>query len=173
MTVDCAHRKNNRVATFLRAAILTGAQLALATNAAAQLTPSSDEPVDITGESLELVDDVATWVGNVRAVQGEAILTADRLIAHLDDDGAFRTIRAIGAVRYSNGKEAITGDTGLYDADARTITISDNVVATQGKQVMTGGSLIYWIDTGKIRFTAPGGRRIRGIFHTKSTPAQL
>ena len=114
------------------------------------------------------MDDVATWTGNVSAVQGAAILTAERLVARLDGDGSFRTIEAIGAVRYSNGKEAITGETALYEAGPRSITISRNVVVTQGETVMTGGNLIYWLDTGRLKFTAPEGKRVRGIFHAKS-----
>lgn len=134
----------------------------------AQLVADSDEPIDITGDSLEVVDDIATWTGNVSAVQGAAILTAERLVAKLDGEGSFTTIEAVGAVRYSNGKEAITGETALYDAGPRSITISRNVVVTQGETVMTGGSLVYWLDTGRLRFTAPDGKRVRGIFHAKS-----
>lgn len=158
----------------------TGAFIAAAAAAAlscggayAQLAPAvSDAPIDITGDRLEVVDDVATWTGNVRAVQGEAILTAAMLIADLDDNGAFSRIRAQGDVRYSNGKDAITGKTGVYDAGARTITISEDVVVTQGEQVMTGGNLVYWVDTGRILFTAPEGRRIRGIFYAKQRAGQ-
>jgi lipopolysaccharide export system protein LptA len=91
----------------------------------------------------------------------------------LGDDGEFESLQAAGAVRYSNGKEAITGKSAVYDAKSRSITISENVVITQGKTVMTGGALIYWIDSGKMRFTAPGGNRIRGIFHTKSLDTTL
>ena len=152
---------------FLGAAC--GLFLLFAGTASAQLIADSDEPIDITGDSLEVVDDVATWTGDVRAVQGEAILTADRLVATLDEDsGGFRTIHAYGAVRYSNGAEAITGETAVYQAEERAITMSDNVVVTQGKTVMTGGALVYWLDSGRILFTAPGGERIRGIFHTKA-----
>ncbi len=141
--------------------------------AAAQLAPEvSDAPIDITGDRLEVVDDVATWIGNVRAVQGEAILTAERLVADLDDAGAFKRIRAAGTVRYANGKEAITGEVGVYDAETRTITISEDVVVTQDEQVMTGGELVYWIDTGRLLFTAPSGRRIRGIFYAKRAGEQ-
>ena len=143
------------------------------TLANAQLVQNSDEPIDITGDSLEIIDDIATWRGNVRAIQGEAILTADRLIAKLDDEGGFTEIEALGTVRYSNGKEAISGARALYDAGERSIRISEDVVVTQGKTVMTGGSLICWIDTGRLRFTAPEGRRIRGIFHTKTADIQL
>lgn len=153
---------------------LLGAGMALFAGAAsAQLIADSEAPIDITGESLEVIDDVATWTGNVRAVQGDAILTADRLIATLDDEGGFKTIRAIGAVRYANGQEAITGDRAVYDAAQRAITITENVIVTQGKTVMTGGALVYWLDTGRIHFTAPGGQRIRGIFHTRSLDAPV
>ena len=141
-------------------------------SAHAQLTMKSDEPIDITGDSLEIVDDVTTWTGNVRALQGEAILTSSKLVATLEEGGGFKTIRAIGGVRYSNGKEAIAGETALYDSVARTITISDNVVVTQGETVMTGGTLVYWLDTGRIAFNSPGGERIRGIFYAKSDEPQ-
>lgn len=139
---------------------------ALAAPAAAQLAPgSSDAPIDITGESLEIVDDVATWTGDVRAVQAEAILTSERLVADLEaGGGGFRRLRAEGQVRYDNGKETIAGSVGVYDADARTITVTGDVVVTQGDTVMTGSSLVYWIDTGRIRFNAAEGGRIRGVF---------
>lgn len=160
--------------TRARALLKAAACAVVMTGAAnAQLAPKvGDGPIDITGDRLEVVDDVATWTGRVRAVQGEAILTAEKLIADLDENNAFTRIRAIGDVRYSNGKDAITGKSGVYDASARTITITDDVVVTQGEQVMTGGELVYWVDTGKLLFTAPAGRRIRGIFYAKGAPGQ-
>lgn len=158
----------------MRNVFIACAAVALApAQAGAQLIADSNQPVDITGDSLEIVDDVATWTGNVRAIQGEAILTAEKLVATLDDAGGFKTINAIGAVNYSNGKEAIAGETAVYDSGSRAITISENVIITQGKTVMTGGALVYWLDSGKIRFTAPEGRRIRGIFHTKELETEL
>jgi lipopolysaccharide export system protein LptA len=158
---------------MIRALAPLAAVLLFPLPAASQLIANSNEPIDITGDSLELVEDVATWKGNVRAIQGEAIMTADELVATLGADGGFKSLQAVGAVRYSNGKEAITGKTAVYDAVARSITISENVVITQGKTVMTGGALIYWVDSGRIRFTAPGGARIRGIFHTNSLDTKL
>jgi lipopolysaccharide export system protein LptA len=154
------------------ACVLAGG-LWLSAPASAQLIADSDEPIDITSDSVEFVDDVTTWSGNVRALQGEAILTASRLVATLSESGAFQTITALGGVRYSNGKEAVAGEHALYDAGQRSITISDNVVLTQGETVMTGGTLVYWLDTGRITFNAQTGERIRGIFHTKSGAPQL
>lgn len=160
----------NKAGAFLIAAAFSVASLA---GASAQLAPhDADGPIDITGDRLEVVDDVATWIGNVRAVQGEAILTAEKLIADLDEAGSFTKIHAVGTVRYSNGKEAISGKVGVYDGTTRTITISEDVVVTQGEQVMTGGELVYWIDSGRLLFTAPSGRRIRGIFYAKQGESQ-
>ncbi len=146
---------------------------ALIAPASAQLIASSDAPIDITGESAEIEDNVVTWTGEVRAVQGEAILTANTLIAEFGDEGEFKTILVIGAVRYSNGAEAITGEKGVFDSVLRTITITENVLLTQDRQVMAAGKVIYWVDTGRVQFTPQPGGRIRGVFYTKSIGEQF
>lgn len=145
------------------------------TGAYAQLSeqPPCDDPIDVGGEMLEVIDNIATLTGDVRVVQCGSVLSTTKLIGTQDASGDYESLRAIGEVRYSNGKEAIRGDDALYDLVARTITFTNNVVVTQGEQVMTGGSLIYWIDTGRIRFSAPTGKRVRGIFHTKTLDTQL
>ena len=89
--------------------------LIFAQPAAAQLTAESDEPIDITGDAAEFQDNKAIWTGNVRVVQEDAVLTTDRLVARLDDEGDIQSITAAGNVRYSNGKEAITGEKGYYN----------------------------------------------------------
>ena len=139
-----------------------------ASAASAQLTASNDEPVDITGDAAEFQEGQAVWTGHVRVVQGEAILTTERLEAEITDDGDFQTITAIGAVRFSNGKQAITGERAIFDDARRTITILDDVIVIQGKQVMSAGKVTYWVDTGKVKFAPEAGKRIRGIFYTKS-----
>lgn len=144
------------------------------TSAQAQLISNdSKEPVDITGDTAEFQDNVAVWTGNVRVVQGEAILTTKRLEAQLSEDGQFETITAVGLVRYSNGKEAITGERAVFNDVARTITITENVIVTQGKQVMSAGKITYWVDTGKILFTPEAGKRIRGLFFTGEEDEQI
>ncbi|MEX6631972.1 LptA/OstA family protein [Hyphococcus lacteus] len=146
----------------------------MTTSAQAQLISNdSKEPVDITGDTAEFQDNVAVWTGNVRVVQGEAILTTKRLEAQLSEDGQFETITAIGLVRYSNGKEAITGERAVFNDVARTITITENVIVTQGKQVMSAGKITYWVDTGKILFTPEAGKRIRGLFFTGEQDEQI
>ncbi|MCK5749786.1 MAG: hypothetical protein KAH44_26460, partial [Oricola sp.] len=150
-----------RSAAFLAAALSAGVSAA-----SAQLIAAGDskEPIDITSDTAEFQDNHAVWTGNVRVVQGEAILTSERLEAELNDDGDFETITAIGAVRYSNGKEAITGERAVFNDVERTIVMTENVIVTQGKQVMSAGKITYWVDTGKVLFTPEPGKRIRGLF---------
>ena len=139
-----------------------------ASGASAQFVAESDEPLDITSDRLESEEDIATWIGDVRVLQSESILTTDRLVIVRNEDGGVDEIRAEGNVRYSTGQESITGDVAIYNELTRSINMTGDVVVTQGKQVMSGGDLVYWVDTGKINFTAPQGERVRGIFHTKS-----
>ena len=152
----------------LKPALLAAAFLAGAVPAKAQLISAneSDEPIDITGDAAEFQDNNAVWTGHVRVVQGEAILTSERLEATLNDDGDIETIIATGAVRYSNGKEAITGERAVFNDQTRTIVMTENVIVTQGKQVMSAGKITYWVDTGKVLFAPEPGKRIRGLFFT-------
>lgn len=140
--------------------------MALTPAAQAQLSADSDAPIDITGETAEFKDNVAIWTGNVRVVQDQSILVADRLEAKISEEGDFNSIVATGAVRYSNGAEAITGERAVFDNTARTITMSENVIVTQGKQVMSAGAVTYWVDTGMVKFQPAPGKRVRGIFYT-------
>ena len=148
------------------AATICTIAICLVLPARAQLSADSSAPIDITGDAAEFQDNVVVWTGHVRVVQEQSILVADRLEANIDDNGDFTSIVATGAVRYSNGKEAITGERAVFDNDARTITMSEDVIVTQGKQVMAAGAVTYWIDTGKVKFKPAPGKRIRGIFYT-------
>lgn len=160
----------NKKNAFLTALLVWAA--AAPGNAQLVASADSDAPIDITGDAAEFQDNKAVWTGNVRVVQAEAVLTTIRLEADLSEEGDFDTITAIGDVRYSNGKEAITGERAVYDNIARTITISENVLVTQGKQVMSAGKVTYWVDTGKVQFIPEPGKRIRGIFYTQSADDQ-
>lgn len=151
----------------LRIFSLMAAGAAVVAPANAQLSADSDAPIDITGDVAEFQDNRAVWTGNVRVVQDASILTANRLDAEISEEGDLREIVATGNVRYSNGTEAITGERGVYNEAERTITISENVIVTQGKQVMSAGAVTYWIDTGKVKFAPAPGQRIRGIFYTE------
>lgn len=154
---------------FAAAALLAGGQ------AAAQFSQNSDEPIDITGAQFEALqdEDVALWTGDVQVVQGEVVLTAPRLKIFGIGGGEFERVEASGGIRYTNGTEAISGENAVYRADDDTIVVTGDVVVVQGRQVMTGEKMTYYLDTGRIIFDAGSTRRVRGIFFTddEATPA--
>ena len=165
-----------RLLTTVRRGMLTAviALAGFASSASAQFTTSSDSPIDITGEQFEAVDgrDYVVWTGDVQVVQDQSILTAPRLVIFGVEAGELTRIEAEGGIRFTNGAEAISGDKGIYDAAAETITVTGNVVVVQGEQILSGARLIYNTRTGSIRFSSASGQRVRGIFFTKDASTQ-
>ena len=63
------------------------------------------------------------------------------------------------------GTQTATGDKAIVDMKANTITLSGNVVLSQGDDnVITGDKLIIDMTTGRARVIQVPGQPIRGIF---------
>ncbi|NHK29489.1 hypothetical protein FF098_016375 [Parvularcula flava] len=137
--------------------------------AAAQFSQNSNAPIDITGAQFEAFqnEDYALWTGDVQVVQGEVILTAPQLKIYGIGGGRFNRVDATGGIRYTNGLEAISGDRAVYRKENETIVVTGNVVVVQGRQVMTGQQMTYYLDTGKIVFNKETKARVRGVFFTE------
>ncbi len=132
----------------------------------AQLSTDSDEPIEITGDTFEAFreKDYVIWTGDVQVVQGPVVLTAPKLTIYGIEDGEMDRIDAVGGVRYTNATEAISSEKAVYQAGSDTVVFTGNVVVVQEEQVLSGGRLVYQINTGEIKFTAQKGNRVRGIF---------
>jgi lipopolysaccharide export system protein LptA len=129
---------------------------------------------------------LATFTGNVEAVQGEMTLRADVLrvfYTQRREDGsagsagaapaiggqnAIRRIEAEGHVFLSSPRETAQGDAGTYDVAAAKVTLEGNVVLTQNENVVKGASLDMDLTTGvsTVRSApgAPRGERVRARF---------
>jgi lipopolysaccharide export system protein LptA len=146
-------------------------------------------PIEITADSLEVVQDrkIATFTGNVDAVQGDLVLTADQLRVHYGDEagaapgppgtGSIRRIEAEGNVFLSSPRETAQGDTGVYDVAANQLTMEGAVVLTQGENVIRGQRLEVDLVSGRSRLFAAvpsteGGKapqRVRALFTPESS----
>jgi lipopolysaccharide export system protein LptA len=176
-----------------------GAAVALtAQPAAAQLAKSSKQPIDVTADHLEThsADCVAIWTGSAEALQDNARLRADRMIAHLEvrkgkpaaaasgtaaaagDCGEMISLEAKGSVYYvSSDGRRVHGDNGFYDAATTTMTITGDVTAIEGQNVMRGSKMVYNTDTGEGHVEGggkgPGSKnRPRGVFFPKDANNQ-
>lgn len=144
----------------------------------------SSSPVEITADSLEVLqeDQVAVFSGNVEAIQGELNIRADKMTVHYRDSknkkakqDSVSKIETDGHVFLSGPKETAQGDKGMYDVDQKTVTLTGKVVLTSGKNVVKGEKLVYNIATGQSRMVSGNGgssgkkERVRGVFVPNDT----
>ena len=61
--------------------------------------------------------------------------------------GALDRMEAHGSVYYMTPSEVVKGDDAVYLADAKTITLTGDVVVSQGKNVVVGNRLVINTDT--------------------------
>jgi lipopolysaccharide export system protein LptA len=157
--------------------------VAAAGPAAAQLATNSKAPIDITSDHLETAntDCVSTWSGNVEALQDTGRLRTDVLKMVFQPKGAkagsssnscgdLLRMEAQGSVYYVTPDQRVKGNNALYEANNDTITVTGDVVAVQGQNVLRGERMVINTKTGQGQMQgATTGRnkpgRVRGVFY--------
>ena len=128
---------------------------------------STDQPIEIESDELEVKQEqqVAIFIGNVDAVQGDLRLRSDRLEVHYvveeeepsaaaNEEGdqqseSIRSLRADGNVRIDSPQESAKGEWADYDVSKRILTLHDNVLLTKGRNVLCGNMLNMDLNTGR------------------------
>lgn len=151
---------------------------------------NQDQPVQIDAKTLEVRDKqkTATFSGDVHVVQGDTTMRCKTLVVFYGAEvgiGAdkpvvraktssgtppnaqnIRRIEAHGDVTVTSKDQNASGDLGVYDLHAKTITLSGNVVVSQGKNVIHGERVVVDTVTGNARVeSAPGATqgRVRAL----------
>jgi lipopolysaccharide export system protein LptA len=168
--------------------------MTLAGPASAQLAQNSDAPVDITADQLEVVNAqcLAVYTGGAEALQDTVRLRADTLKIYYKPGtgGSARgsgpgggkcgslldRMEAVGSVYYVTPLQRVHGDNALYEATADTITISGDVVAARGQDVLRGSKMVINVKTGDAQMLSgvkgrnkPG--RVRTVLYPKQQTA--
>ena len=134
-----------------------------------------DQPVQIEAASLEVRDKnkMATFSGNVQVVQGDTTMKCQRLVVFYGEEVGIaqngspappkpagdakkspqniRRIEARGGVTVVTKDQNASGDLGVYDLLAKTITLTGNVVVSQGQNVIHGERVVVDTVTGNAR----------------------
>lgn len=153
------------------------AAMVFGANASAQqgMAHDTELPIEIAADALEVQQDkqIAVFSGNVDAQQGSIKLRADRIWVHYQGDAAEDAAKAIskidaeGKVFFSSGTETAEGDQGTYNVDNGVITLTGEVVLTQGNNVIKGNRLVFDLTTGQSTMDGDkrgGDGRVRGLF---------
>lgn len=149
-------------AAFLRMSLSALCFALIASQASAQsqspiggFQHDSSQPIEISADSFEVrqQEQVAVFVGSVRAKQGDVRMQAQRLTVTYDPDGggdsAIRQVRAEGDVLIQSVEETAQGNWADYDVASGRITMGDDVALTQGAEnIVVGGRLEIDLNTG-------------------------
>jgi lipopolysaccharide export system protein LptA len=134
----------------------------------------SNDPVEVTAETLEVYEEgdqrVTVFSGGVTVKRGSTTLKASsiKLYSPLQSTSAdaFSRIEADGKIWVNSGDQTVTGNSASVDMASQTITVSGGVVLTQGSNVLTGTRLVVNLETGRARVEGS----TRGVFTPGGAP---
>lgn len=157
-------------------------------NALQGFSQNRDQPVHIEAATLEVrdKDKTATFTGDVRVKQGDTGLRCKSLLVFYEQDPEdgnkskslqaatpgpggqqkIKRLEARGGVVVTQKEQTASGETGIFDMRNNTVTLTGNVVMTQGKNVLRGDRLVVDLTSGVSRVEAGkgGNGRVQGLF---------
>ncbi len=164
-------------------------------NALQGFSQNRDQPVHIEAATLEVRDKQkeATFSGDVRVTQGDTNMRCNSLVVFYEggpggpgDAGKTKTktktmttdqpgpggeqrikrLEARGGVVVTQKEQTVTGSLGVFDMKTNTVTVTGNVVMTQGKNVLRGDRLVVNLTSGVSRVESGknGHGRVEGLF---------
>ncbi|MBU6234264.1 MAG: ostA-like family protein [Alphaproteobacteria bacterium] len=114
--------------------------------------------------------------GQAKAVRGDDVITADRLIGRFEKDATgnskMKELEAVGNVVITTPTEVLQGERGVYNAKTNIANITGNVRIDRGESFITGTRGEVDLNTNISKMygggTAPDGTsdgRVRGVFY--------
>lgn len=158
-------------------------------NAMQGFSQNRDKPIQIDAATLEMrdKDKAATFSGDVKVVQGDTTMRCKTLVVFYDNDqssaaakpamksaspgpggsSSIRKLEAKGGVIVTQKDSTVTGDNGVFDMRANTVTMIGNVLLTKDKNVLKGDRLVVDLTTGVSRVESKS--RVQGVFQASPT----
>ena len=156
---------NRKVRTFLPLLAIAGV---LAAAPAGAQSNAGDQPVMFGANTGEYRANGFALRGAAEVLQGDNRLRADA-IDGTSSDGALQRVEASGNVYFVTPTQTIRGDRAVYTLGNGDVVVSGDVVMTQGRNVLTGGRLVYNVRTEQARMEgaprAGSGSRIQGVLY--------
>lgn len=137
--------------------------------AISSLALSNDQPIQIESNALTISDKekIATFTGDVKAVQGPTTLRAGKMIVHYatssgdisNGNSKIESIDVAGNVFIQSGDQQAKADTGVYNLASQMITLSGKqVVLNKGQNVFVGCRLTVNVATTEAKLDSCGKR---------------
>lgn len=150
----------SRIALILA---LTATPLAAQTVAFGGIKADTKAPVEVSADSLSVNQStgLATFSGNVVIGQGQMRLSAASVQVEYvaGSNQRIRRLHATGGVTLVSGPDAAEAQDAVYEVDSGNVTLTGNVLLTQGGNVMSGEKMLVNLASG----TASVEGRVRTI----------
>jgi lipopolysaccharide export system protein LptA len=145
--------------TFIRPAMLaacllfSGSALAQVAVGFGGVAHDSSQPVEVTADSLSVNQTTgnAVFEGNVIVVQGDLRMAAGRIEVIYSTEGGSRAVQevvATGGVMVTRGTDAAEGAEARYAVQTALLTMSGDVLVTQGPTAIAGDRMVVDMATG-------------------------
>jgi len=139
----------------------------------------AESKIRITSNRMRAVSKAkyAEFIGNVRAVQGQFILTSDVLRIYYTDSstpdkkpvqkGSISKIVAKGNVHIKSEDFTAVSDLALYLTGPMVIILKGpNSKITSGENTIVGSKIIYYRGDGRIRIEGTPDKRVEAVFYS-------
>lgn len=148
---------------LLTALILAAAPAAAQTTTFGGMRADTSAPVEVAADNLSVnqADGSAVFTGNVVIGQGAMRLSADKVTVIYAEGGTsrIRSLDAAGNVTLVSGPDAAEAQAATYDVAGGHVTLTGDVVLSQGRNVLTGNTMQVDLATG----TAQVQGRVRSV----------
>lgn len=133
-------------------AVLIAGPVAAQTVAFGGIKADTKAPVEIAADNLRVDQSTgqATMTGNVVIGQGEMRLSADSVTVTYagESQQKIKSLHATGQVTLVNGPDAAEAQDAVYHVENGTVTLTGNVIMTQGQNVLSGEKMDIDLATG-------------------------
>ncbi len=140
---------------------------------------AGDDQIQIVADKLitNTEEKFAEFSGDVRARQGNFVITSDRLRIYYqtDPDGAgdqvgrdesIKQVVASGNVQVSNGKYTAETDRAEYDLETQVVVlIGENSTLKSKKNTLTGSKITVERKTGQMKVESHPQKRVKAVFY--------
>jgi len=157
-------------------------------NAVQGFSQNRGQPVQIEASRLEVrdKDKKATFSGRVKVVQGDTTMRCATLVVFYEpkQPGAapakaampaatpgpggsqqISKLEARGGVTVTQKDQTATGDNGLFDMKSNTVTLTGNVLVSQGPNVLRGEKLVVDLATGVSHVESGSNGQVRMLIN--------
>jgi len=148
-------------------------------------TNQADEQIQIVADKLitNSAEKFAEFIGDVRASQGNLVITSERLRIYYRDDPdhnkdqtggqeSIKRVVASGNVQVSSEKYKAEANQVEYDPDTQVLVLTgENSAVTSGKNILTGSKISVNRKNGQIKVEGSTHKRVKAVFYPKEKAA--